>query len=369
MKQSGVRKIIFTVLVLTVIGIGLLHFFTPGHLGFYHDTYRRLSYLPIAVGSIMFGIRGGLILAFLTSLAFIPHILLYIGFGKDAYLSELTEILLYFTAAIVIGAITAREARLREKYRALSERLKKSYKRLHDETELLIEVEEQLKVSQKLSALGQLSASLAHEIKNPLSSIKGTAEILLDEFPAGHAKREFVEILMTEVSRLDASVNEILHYSREQKSMLPDKSLEPAAVVIRRVNKLLAHETGGKKIRLQTTGLSQAQVCRVDGNRFSQVFLNVMLNAIDAVDVGGTIQVNLEILENEVSVSVSDSGPGISIEDRDRIFEPFFSKKDGGTGLGLSISQKIMSSLGGRMTVSDAVFGGACFDMRLPLSR
>ena len=108
MKQSGVRKIIFTVLVLTVIGIGLLHFFTPGHLGFYHDTYRRLSYLPIAVGSIMFGIRGGLILAFLTSLAFIPHILLYIGFGKDAYLSELTEILLYFTAAIVIGAIISK---------------------------------------------------------------------------------------------------------------------------------------------------------------------------------------------------------------------------------------------------------------------
>ena len=78
------RKLIFGILVLVVVGIGLLHIFTPGDLVFYHDTYRRLSYFPIAVGAILFGVTGGLTLAILTSLAFIPHILLFMGAGTDA---------------------------------------------------------------------------------------------------------------------------------------------------------------------------------------------------------------------------------------------------------------------------------------------
>ena len=190
------KKLAYSGLVLVVIAIGLLHFFTPGYLVLYHDTFRRLSYFPIVLGAIWFGVRGGLSLAILSSIAFIPHLLLYVGQGPEMYIGEFMEVVLYLAAGTVTGFIAGREARLQEKYKNVAEKLEKSYDRLHQETELLIEAEEQLSQSQRLSALGQLSASLAHEIKNPLSSIKGTAEIFLDEFPEGHPKREFVTILL-----------------------------------------------------------------------------------------------------------------------------------------------------------------------------
>jgi signal transduction histidine kinase len=219
------RKLLFIILVLVVLGIGFLHFTTPAELFFYHDTYRRLSYFPIVLGALWFGIWGGLILAVMSSLAFIPHVILYIGQGTGSYLSELTEIILYLAAGTVTGVIAGRESRLREKYRLLSEKLEKSYAKLHRETQLLLEAEEQLSVTQKLSALGQLSASLAHEIKNPLSSIKGTADILLDEFPDGHPKREFVEILLKETSRLNNTVEEVLQFSRRGSQDTKEKYL------------------------------------------------------------------------------------------------------------------------------------------------
>jgi signal transduction histidine kinase len=249
------RKILFAILVLIVIAIGMLHFFTPGYMIFYHDMYRRLSYFPIVLGAIWFGVRGGLLLAVLSSIAFIPHVLLYIGEGTGNYLSELTEIILYLAAGTVTGIIAGRESLLRNRYKELSEKLEKSYDKLHRETELLIEVEEQLSAAQKLSALGQLSASLAHEIKNPLSSIKGTAEILLDEFPEGHPKKEFVEILLKETTRLNNTVEEVLQFSRRgmQGKKKEQAETEPLSQVIDRVTSLLASQLRKKSIKLTVT--------------------------------------------------------------------------------------------------------------------
>jgi glucose-6-phosphate-specific signal transduction histidine kinase len=138
------RKILFAILVLIVIGIGMLHFTTPGYMIFYHDMYRRLSYFPIVLGAIWFGVWGGLLLAVMSSIAFIPHVLLYMGEGTETYLSELTEIILYIAAGTVTGIIAGRESLLRNRYKALSEKLEKSYGKLHRETQLLLEVEEQL---------------------------------------------------------------------------------------------------------------------------------------------------------------------------------------------------------------------------------
>jgi signal transduction histidine kinase len=265
------RKLIFGILLLAVVGIGLLHVFTPGELVFFHDTYRRLSYFPIAVGAILFGITGGLTLAVLTSVAFIPHIILYMGAGTEAYLSELTEILLYLAVAVVIGFIASKERQLREEYELLSAKLKRSYARLHSETELLIEVEEQLKTSQKLSILGQLSASLAHEIKNPLGSIKGTAEILLDDFPETHPKHEFVKILVQEVDRLNMSVDEVLLFSRHPQNIEQKKDWEPLAKVIKRVYKLAQNRIDKKKLSFI---LAEIDVCEDEAR--------IIRNACDA---------------------------------------------------------------------------------------
>jgi len=362
------RKLIFGILLLAVVGIGLLHIFTPGDLVFYHDTYRRLSYFPIAVGAILFGITGGLTLAILTSLAFIPHIILFMGEGTEAYLSELTEILLYIAVAVIIGFIASKERRLREKYELLSVKLKRSYARLHSETELLIEVEEQLKASRKLSILGQLSASLAHEIKNPLGSIKGTAEILLDEFPENHPKHEFVKILVQEVDRLNTSVDEVLLFSRHPQNLEQEKGRECLSKVITRVYKLTQNRTEKKKIAFRLTEVDACRDCLVDGHRYSQVLLNMLLNAIDAVDHNGRIEIACQREASWAVVSVSDDGPGVFDTELEKVFEPFYSRKENGTGLGLSISKKIVEGYGGKLEIEKSRWGGACFRIWVPTS-
>lgn len=362
------RKILFAVLVLVVIGIGLLHFLTPGYMIFYHDMYRRLSYFPIVLGAIWFGVWGGLILAVMSSIAFIPHVLLYIGEGTNLYLSELTEIFLYLAAGTVTGIIAGRESLLRHRYKDLSEKLEKSYEKLHRETQLLLEVEKQLSAAQKLSALGQLSASLAHEIKNPLSSIKGTAEILLDEFPEDHPKREFVEILLKETTRLNNTVEEVLQFSRRDihGRKKDDTALEPLSQVIDRVTSLLASQLRKKSITLNVVGWEAGKTFFVAGEKLSQVFLNIILNSIDATPPKGAITVETIRQADGYSISVKDSGAGIPDRLKDKIFDPFYSTKEDGTGLGLSISRKIVESYGGTISLSDAETGGACFTVFLP---
>jgi signal transduction histidine kinase len=232
----------------------------------------------------------------------------------------------------------------------------------------MLEVEEQLSAAQKLSALGQLSASLAHEIKNPLSSIKGTAEILLDEFPEDHPKREFVEILLKETTRLNNTVEEVLGFSRRgmQGKKKEEAMTEPLSQVIDRVTSLLASQLRKKSIKLTVNGWEEGKAFHIAGEKLSQVFLNIILNSIDATPPKGEIIIETMKLADGYSVSVKDNGAGIPDARKDKIFGAFYSTKEGGTGLGLSISKKIVESYGGTLTLSDAETGGACFTIFLP---
>jgi len=318
------------------------------------------------LGAIWFGLWGGIFFAFLSSVAFIPHLLLYIGEDPRIYLNELLEVVLYMAAGTVTGFIASREAKLRDRYRQLSEELEEAYERLHQESVMLLEIESQLGASQKMSALGELSASLAHEIKNPLSSIRGTAEILLDEFPVGHAKREFGEILLKEVDRLNSTVNEILRYSKGQVAVGSDEPDEPLGGVIRRVARLVESHLGKKELALELALHPEVGDCLVNGGKFSQVFLNILLNAIDALPRQGRIKISAEADGGNLLVSIDDNGPGIAEPLRSEIFKPFVSGKEHGNGLGLSISAKIVESYGGTISLGESALGGACFQITLP---
>ncbi len=361
------RKIQFGALLAVVVAIGMLHFFTPGHLVFYHDTFRRLSYFPIVLGAIWFGVQGGLVFALFSSIAFIPHILLYVGQGTQAYLAEMMEVILYVAAGVVTGVFASRERLLREKYQHLSEKLQKSYTRLHQETEQLIEAEKQLASAQKLSALGRMSASLAHEIKNPLSSIRGTAEILVDEFPQGHPKREFTDILLKESARLNSTVEEILRFSRQKKFGDITETREALSEVVCHVAALVERRVQDKHVNLVLPDEKSGRDFMVAGGKMSQVLLNIMINAIDSVDLHGTVSVAVSQNNRGCLLEVCDNGPGVEDGDKEKIFEAFYTGKDEGTGLGLLISRKIVESYGGTLSVRDNPGGGACFRVFLPL--
>jgi signal transduction histidine kinase len=364
------KTVNLSILIGVIFGIGLLHGVTPGDKFLLHELYRRLNYFPIVIGALLYGMRGGLILGLCTAVAFIPHLSHFDQMGLFFYLSESTEILLYLAAGLVTGFIAGKEKKLREKYQDISEKLERSYKKLHEETELLFEVEEQLRANQKLSALGQMSASLAHEIKNPLASIRGTAEIFLDEFPPDHPKREFVEILLKETDRLNNTVDEVLHFSKRQQATTKKKpALEPLLETITRVATLLENKFYRKGIRLVTDIDNSAADFLVDLDKMPQVLINLLLNSFEAVTEQGRIRLTVEKRKGSMAIIVADDGPGIPESEREKIFTPFYTKREEGTGLGLAISSRIVESYGGRIHIDSSPEGGAEFTVLLPMNR
>ncbi|MFH2090767.1 MAG: ATP-binding protein [Pseudomonadota bacterium] len=361
----NVKIMVFCLLLAFVALIGVLHTLTPGHLILYHDSYRRLSYFPIAIGAIFFGVWGGLGLAIASCLAFVPHLFLFFARGPQAYYSELSEIIFYLAAGLIIGLISSRENRLREQYKRLSEQLAGSYQRLHDQASRLVEAEKQLGLSQTLSMLGQVSASLAHEIKNPLAAIKGAAEILADEVEKDHPKYEFVEIMRSEVSRLNNSVEDVLAYCRGQQS--PDRGRqEQIQKIVARVVVLLDTSLKEKAIQVSMPAVSEFPCFLIDEAAMTQVLINIILNAADAVEKGGQIVIECDKVQTGCRITVSDDGPGIDEALRDQVFHSFVTTKEGGTGLGLAISQKIVNSLGGQIGIEQSDLGGAKMCLFLP---
>ncbi len=359
------KKTIFICLLGMVAIIGMLHYLTPGYMILFHDTYRRLSYFPIAIGAILYGLPGGLIIALLSCLSFVPHLLMFWFQGPQAYYSELSEIFFYLAAGLVIGLISSRENKLREKYQQLSEKLAGSYQRLHDQATRLVQAEKKLGQARKLSSLGHVSASLAHEIKNPLASIKGAAEILADEVGPSHPKHEFIEIMRSEISRLNNSVDEVLAYCRGQQTLNKDR-LEPLVDILDKVILLLAPQIREKSIDLTCERTGATSMIQVEEAAMIQVLVNIILNAVDAVPKKGKIRICHTQEPKGCRIDVADNGPGIPSEKFEKIFESFVTFKEGGTGLGLSITRKVIERLGGTIGVGCSDMGGALFSVFLP---
>ncbi|WP_300672907.1 HAMP domain-containing sensor histidine kinase [Desulfoluna sp.] len=353
-------------LVLISGGIGVLHFATPGHDMFLHDTWRRLSYFPIAVGAIFYGLRGGLLVALLNSIAFIPHLLLFVGKNPMTYRSELTEVLLYFSAGALLGILSGRQRRLSEKYQKISIQLESTLERLKEDARTLLSFEDQLRISQKRAVAGELSSSLAHEIKNPLGAIRGAAEIILDEAPEEGLSRKFAGILIKETERLDKTLAGMLSMATAGESGREGEEHLLAEVV--------GHVTDTMAIRLKDLDVDLEMVCegkatgvRVEAEKVSQVLINLVLNAADAVGPGGHIHVTATLGEGTCTLAVVDDGPGIDPEFFPKLFEPFVSGRGDGTGLGLSISRRIAESLGGSLMARNRSGGGAEFLFRFPV--
>lgn len=353
------KRFLPLLLVLISVGIGMLHFVTPGHDMFLHDTWRRLSYLPITVGALFFGLRGGLLMAFVNSIAFIPHLLLFIGKSPMTYRSELTEVLLYFVAGALLGSLANRERRLAERYQAVSLTLEGTLTRLKEDAKTLLSFEEQLRVSQRQAVAGELSTSLAHEIKNPLGAIRGAAEIILDEAPEGSHSQRFAGILITETERLDKTLSGMLTMATPVVGEAEER--RPLKAVVDHVNDTMAMRLKDRDIYISMHCGERAAEVMVAGDKVSQVLVNLVLNAVAAVGSDGHIRVSAIRLGDACSLSVVDNGPGIDPELLPILFDPFVTGRDGGTGLGLSISRRIAESLGGTLIARNLEGGGAEF--------
>ncbi len=252
-----------------------------------------------------------------------------------------------------------------------------------DEIALLYEVADQIAISvenseeserlrerDRLAALGEMSAGLAHEIRNPLGAIKGAAQVL-DPTRFPEETRELLGVIVEEVERLNGVVSQFLEYARPMKPGLVATDLNS---VVTRTLKLFAEEKRVEKVDVKTHLDEHLPQVLADADQLRQVLLNLLLNAVDAfANETGKIDVTTRVVQTArrtadlVEIRVRDNGPGIDPENLRRIFVPFFTTKQKGTGLGLAICHRIMTGHGGRIDVLSRPGGGATFILRFPV--
>lgn len=317
-----------------------------GHSHLMHAIHGRLCYIPIVLAAFWFGIRGGILSALVISAFSIVYIFIHpLADPHDAF-NEYTEIAFYLAIGSLAGVLLENERSNRRKRE---------------------DAERKLGQAERLSLVGQMMASIAHEIKNPLGSIKGAVQILKDPKTPSSDKSEFTDIIEKEVDRLDDVVGEYLSYAKPAPSKVAESDIgDIVATVIRQI-KYQCDERGIKIIFEQ----KEVAPINADPNKLRQVFLNILLNAIQAMPIGGEIKIGCHQINddsgNRLEIRIADTGPGISPENLTKIFDPFFSTKAHGTGLGLATAQAIVSEHNGKITAESTLGKGTTFIIRLPM--
>lgn len=360
-KQQIIR---LTVLLLMVGAVTSLHYMTATHHSHQHDILRRLYYIPIILGGLWFALRGGLGVALLVSCVYAPHVLFQWGRLPTAHPEQYLEILLYNIIGLLTGFLAAREHTQRLRAEQNAERLTVSYAKLREQADMILEIEDQLRRADRLTALGELSAGMAHEIRNPLGSIRGTAEILQDAFQPEDRYSEFTRILISEVDRLNQVLEDFLRFAQPEKGDNPCFSINE---VLQDVLQLTAQQANKNSVKVLYQSETLPEVCG-DAGQFKQVFLNLVLNALQAMEQGGQLMVETAYEEDRVIIHFRDNGCGIHETEIDRVFNPFYTTKDDGTGLGLAITYRIVQNHGGRISVESVLGKGTEFVLSLPLA-
>ncbi|MDD2624825.1 MAG: ATP-binding protein, partial [Candidatus Riflebacteria bacterium] len=220
----------------------------------------------------------------------------------------------------------------------------------------------------KLSSVGKLAAGVAHEIKNPLASIKTLGQLIKEEFPEGDSRREYAEVIVSEVDRLNSVVVQLLKFARPEESCFRDTVL---GEIIAPVFALVNHEAERNKVELKRCYDEKISLF-ADAEKLKQVMLNLIINAVQAMpETGGKIEVQAydDSEKGGIIINVKDDAGGIPAEALDRIFEPFFTTRQRGTGLGLAIVKKIIDLHNGTVEVQSEAGVGTSVRLFLPYKK
>jgi two-component system NtrC family sensor kinase len=230
--------------------------------------------------------------------------------------------------------------------------------------------ENRLLQAAKLAAVGEMAAGIAHELNNPLTTVTGFTELVLDELPADASYRDELEMVQREARRATDVVRRLLDFSRQGERTRTRADLNEIVEDVIALTQHLIHTSG---VQLMANLGGELPWVSVDRNQMKQVLLNLIHNALQAMPDGGSLSLSTEarVRDNRswVIISVRDTGAGISAQDRERIFEPFFTTKSdkGGTGLGLSVTYGIVTDHDGMIDVESETGKGSTFTVWLPL--
>lgn len=353
-----------SVLAGLLVLITLVHYLLGGAgAGLLHSVLGHLYIVPIILGAYWYGVKGGVSISIVSTALFSPHLFLH---WADPFLDlyNFVEIFLFLLIGGTTGVLSQMERSQRRRYEQALLRLDESHRKLKEQTDVLFQTEEQLRRADRLSALGELSAGMAHEIRNPLGSIKGAAEILRDDYGPDEPKREFIHILLKETDRLNRIVQEFLGFARPKQPEFQQSDLNDAVESVLALTSQEAKKAGVKVEKRLDPSIGKRSL---DAGLLKQAFLNLVLNAIQAMPSGGVLTVESALGKDGIAVRVSDTGEGISEENRKKLFSPFFTTKRDGTGLGLAITYRIIRNHKGDIGVESELGKGTTFTVRLPV--
>lgn len=335
-----------------------------GQIGI-NSSYYPIYYVPIVTAAIHFGPWGTLLWTLLASAAYCAY--LYPALQEytltPAGAAELAiRIMFFFLAAIVVNRFTLENRRKTTQYQQVAEELREVNRQLE-------RAQAEARRSERLAALGQLSAGLAHEIRNPLGVIKGSAETLNRKLENSNPlASELAGYISSEVNRASALVTRFLDFARPLRT---ETRLLKVTDLIDQALKSVAKQWEGGAVVVNREYQADLPPVPLDENLCEQVFLNLVQNAYEAMgDEGGTFRVEASGERSHgrsgVQVRLQDSGPGVPAEMREQIFNPFVTTKKTGVGLGLSIVSKIVDEHQGTIRLEKSEGRGACFVLFFP---
>lgn len=317
------------------------------------SSYYLVFLLPVVSAASTLGLAATLLTALASSAAYLSFLVFVWSRFELAPEGERElgiRILFLFMTGILLNHFVTESRRQGDRYRRLAEDLGKA--------------QDQVRRSERLAALGQLSAGLAHELRNPLGVIRASSELLGKHIPADNkVALEMASLIAGEVDRTNALVTRFLEFARP--SPLQTSVGDLRAVIERAVEEVRHNLPGG--LRLETDFSADLGRFSFDAPLLERVFVNLLRNGADAMPDGGTLRVATRRRDDRAEVEVTDTGQGIAPEHRESIFNPFFTTKRNGVGLGLAIVSKIVDDHGGRITVESTPGRGTSFKVSLPL--
>jgi signal transduction histidine kinase len=362
----------YSVIIKILLATALMQH-TEDPAGGISSSYYLIYFLPVMTAALLFEGTGTLIWTAVTSAAYCS-LLIPAFYGINPAFEEYVltpeaakELALrnifFFLAAVVVNPFVSENRRQAKRYRLLAEELAETNRRLE-------QAQEEARRSERLAALGQLTAGLAHEIRNPLAVIKGSAETLTRRLQsADPLTTELAGYISSEVNRLNTVVTRFLNFARPLKLEKRPTQITP---LLDRALKVAGERWPEAKVEVTQQYSENLPEMLVDPDLCEQAFVNLVLNAYEAMtEAGGRLTVKVAAAKYDgrrgVEVGIEDTGPGIPPELHEQVFNPFFTTKKEGVGLGLSLVSKIVDDHRGWIRVSSEPGKGACFRVFLPV--
>jgi signal transduction histidine kinase len=332
-----------------------------------HDLHRTFFFIPIVYAALVFGMWGSLIASFAFLCVVLPRAFLF-----SPYADPLIRAVLFVIFAAFIGVLVAMQLIRIESERKARAALHKAYNELNEYDKRLRENQDQLIQAEKLTSLGQMAASIAHEVNNPLAGVLVYTQLLVrklnsDTFTKESALKSLAT-METELTRSSRLIRNLLDFSRQSPPALREVN---ANEVLERALDLASFSAEPKGIKIEKSLSPSLPLIMADFDQLQQVSINLIMNALQAMPEGGKLSLRTSTDDNQLKIEVQDTGQGISKENMRKLFTPFFTTKERGkgVGLGLAVVYGIIQRHKGRIEVQSKEREGTTFTIYLPLQR